>query len=296
MKVCFTKKIKLFIIIALVVLVGGVAMVGGLGFNQSVDMRPSYEMQVSVNQNAGDSVNVLKSATAKAFAENGLTPVAYSVQVGNDGALVIYKFNSDVSSKKDAVKTVIDSELKNASVAGLESEVKVYSLSVNNLYGQVWGVVGALAICLAIIFVYAIFVAGVKGSLAIICSALLSTLVALAFVGLVRLPVGPFLAIFASVAFLISAITSTVMASKYKTLIKNATNSISSVEVVEKVEKTGKNAFVATAVAIAIASVCIMAFNFMATLFLGLGVLASGLIGLITAVCLTPFVYTALNK
>ena len=220
MKSKLCTKLKIFVIATLVILVAGMALIGTLGFNQNYGYKPSYEVQVSVDQNAGDSVDVLKKATAKAFASNGVTPVSYTIQEGNDGTIIYYQFSSDVTSKKASIQSTIQAQLDlDASVSNLVATVKVYEYH-GSTDKQVVNTLIAIAVAVVIAFVYAIFLTKIKGAVATLATMVLSALLGIAIIGLTRIPVAPYLAMFIGVATLVGGVTAIALMSKIKAIEK----------------------------------------------------------------------------
>ncbi len=285
------KQIKIFLIATLVILVAGMAMLGILGgFNQSVDYSASYEMQVSVDQDAGKSIEVLKSSAEKALADNGLTPVDYASQELDEGVILVYKFNSDVSDKAQAVKTAVQSALdKDSGATNIKADVKVYKLS-DYFAKQVGKTVLALGIAVAIIFVYSLIMNKLAGGVSVFCSTVLSVLVYLSIVSLTRLPAQPFLAILAGATCALSAGLSAVITSKYRSAVKE-NDKASAQNVAEDTHKALKSVYILILVAILVIAIIAGAIGLMSTLFLGLIVLVAGVSSVVSSIYMTPCIY-----
>ena len=295
MKSKLCNKLKIFVIATLVILVAGMALIGTLGFNQNYGYKPSYEVQVSVDQNAGDSVDVLKKATAKAFASNGVTPVSYTIQEGNDGTIIYYQFSSDVTSKKASIQSTIQAQLDlDASVSNLVATVKVYEYH-GSTDKQVVNTLIAIAVAVVIAFVYAIFLTKIKGAVATLATMVLSALLGIAIIGLTRIPVAPYLAMFIGVATLVGGVTAIALMSKIKAIEKASTTKLSKAEVIEKVIKSSKCTLLCAGGAIVALSALIAIFGGVSALFAGLGVLACGIAGLFSATFFAPIVWSAIK-
>lgn len=287
------KKTKIFIIAALVILVAGMALIGTLGFNQNYGYKQSYEVQVSVDQNAGGSVEILKQASVKAFSENGVAPVSYTIQTGNEGAIIYYQFNNDITSKKADIQNSIQAQLDaKATVSGLTATVKVYEYH-GTTDKQVINTLIALAVAIAVVFLGSIFLTKVRGAVATLCSMLLSALLGVAIIGLTRIPVAPNLAMFMGIGTLIGGCVSIAMMLKAKAIVKASTTKIDKAEVIEKVIKSSKCTLLCSCGAIVALSAVIAVFGGVSALFMGLGILACGLAGILSATFLAPIVWSA---
>ncbi len=286
----FANKIRIFLIVALVLLVAGMAMLGFLGFNRTIDDKSSYEMQVSVDQIAGESVGILESATESAISENGLDPVSYSVQKLNDGSVLVYKFKSEVSSDKvQAVKTAIQTKLNENDLSAVNADVKFYENFGNNDYIDA-KVLIALGIAIAVIFVYSIIMNKLAGSVAVLCSFILSMLLYTALMAITRIP-ATYLSILIGATAVFNAALTLVITTQYKAARK-IDDKLPAMELCENVHKSLLKVYIALAVAIALGAIIAGAVGAVASIFLGLNILVAGVASMASAIYMTPLMWS----
>ncbi len=290
MRIDFVKKLRIFLIVALVVLVVGMAMLGFLDVNRAIDDKPSYEMQVSVDQIAGESVSVLESATEKAFSDIGLKPVSYGAQKEKDGSILIYKFKSEIANEKiTAVKDVVQAELDANNLSVVKADVKVYE-NYGNKISLGLNVILALGIASLVIFVYALIMNKLAGGVAVLSSSVLSMLLFVALMAITRIPATYWsILLGATVAF--NAALSLVITTKYRA-VKKADDKLSSIAVCESVNKLLRKVYIVLAVAIALSGIIAGAIGAVASIFLGLSILVAGVASMASAVYMTPLIYS----
>ncbi len=284
------KKIKIFFISVLALLVVGMTLIGVLGFNQNVDNRGSYEMQISVNFDAQDSATVLKDASEKALKDNGLNPVA--VQIADDGTLIIYKFNKDVSAYATKIENSVKNEIDKLGVTDLEATNSV-KVVVGGYYSQVGKVLLALGIALAVVFLYALVVVKLSGGVAVLSSTVLSALLATALLGITRIPAGAYLAIFIAIAMAIGGGLALFLATKYKAGLKTA-EKVSTCQVAEKVHADMLKVYIALAGTLVVATLLSLICG-LGVFMIALGVCLSAITGIVCAMSLTPIVWSAIK-
>ena len=285
----FVKRIKIFIISALVILVAGMSMLAFLGFNQPVDNKDSYEMQISVNQVAGNAVEVLQSASEKAIKDNEMFVV--SEQKLNGGATLIYKFNKDVSDKIEVVEKAVQSALDGTNIINIEASVSVHQLKGS--YGsQVLKVALGLGIGILVASIFVLILNKFASALSVLSTSVLSIVLFMALVALTRIPAQPYFAVFTCVASILSLVTSTIITTKYKAEIKKD-GKVSSAEVVGKVNSDLATAFALLMMAVLLFS---LIFGIITSVFVGLIMFVAGVVGLFTAIYFTPFMWAVIRR
>lgn len=291
MKTNFYKKIKIALTILFVIILAGTAMISFMDFNKTIDYKDSYEMQISIDQNVENFVDVLKTSANKALNENGLNAVQFSYQELDDGAVLVYKFDVDVTEKleiiKTSVQTSVDNQIKDVP---LKVDVKVYSTKGRE-FKNADNVLIALAIALVAIALYNLIMNKLSGCIATFVSGIVSILVTFDLLAITRLPLEPFSYAFIGIALTISAIVSSLLVTGYKAELKNSVNKVSTFEVAEKVGLSFNKILIALAVAIAVISILVIVTGWINTLYFGLGILISGIMGIICAYVLTPVLW-----
>ncbi len=290
MKFSFANRIRLFLIVTLTLLVVGMTIFGVLGFNQTVDNKPSYEMQVSVDQIAGDSVEILKTSSESAI--NNLFD-NYSVQEMNEGSVLVYKFSYDVTEKAAEVQASVQTALANCSVSGINANVKVYQ-NLGNYYSQAGVVILALSIAIVVIFVYALIMNKLAGGVAVVCSSILSVLLFLSIMAITRIPAQPYLAVLCSATAVIASVLALVITTKYKATLK-AEEKLTSFEIAENVNNSFRSIYVILGVGLACLAIIAGAIGALSSVFLGLAVLVSGVASMASAVYMTPFIWSLIS-
>lgn len=285
----FVKRIKIFIISALVILVAGMSMLAFLGFNQPVDNKDSYEMQISVNQVAGNAVEVLQSASEKAIKDNEMFVV--SEQKLNGGATLIYKFNKDVSDKIEVVEKAVQSALDGTNIINIEANVSVHQLKGSH-GSQVLKVALGLGIGILVASIFVLILNKFASALSVLSTSVLSIVLFMALVALTRIPAQPYFAVFTCVASILSLVTSTIITTKYKAEIKKD-GKVSNAEVVGKVNSDLATAFALLMMAVLLFS---LIFGIITSVFVGLIMFAAGVVGMFTAIYFTPFMWAITRR
>jgi len=285
----FIKRIKIFIISALVIIVAGMSMLAFLGFNQPVDNKDSFEMQISVNQVAGNTVEVLQNASEKAIKDNDMFVV--SEQKLNGGATLIYKFNKDVSDKAEVVEKAVQAALDGTDVVNVQATVSVHQLKGSH-GSQALKVLLGLGIGLIVASLFVLILNKFASAVAVLSSSALSIVLFMSLVSLTRIPAQPYFAVFTCVASLFSLVISTIITTKYKSEIKKDSK-ISSAEVVGKANTELAITFALLMLAVLLFS---LIFGIITSIAVGLIMLAAGVAGVFTAIYFTPFMWALLRR
>ncbi len=289
------KKIKIFFIIALVLLVAGFTMFGVFGFNQPIDYKSSYEVQVSVDQKAGNTTTVLKDAADEYFSETGIKVLNYATQSIDDGMVVIYKFNSnvteDVAGLKEYIQAKLDAE---SNVSNVSADV-VVNESIGNNSSSIGKLLIALGIAVALIFVYSLIMNKLAGAVSVIFASVLSGVMFVAIVALTRIPAAPFFAFSCALSIIVSSVLSVVLTSKYKVFVKNYDKMPSS-EIIETVYNKSLRNYIFVGGIVLVSALALCAFMLPYAMFAGAQVLVAGLCGISSAIFATPFMWSLIKK
>ena len=297
MKSGIIKYAKIFFIVALVLIVAGMTMLGIFNFNQSVDYKNSYEMQISVDQNVGTSVQTMKNSAEKFFSDNGIAPVSYATQTMNDGATVVYKFNWDVSAKVGELKTAVKAALDaDTSFTGVGVDVEFYVLGGDNA-SQVGKVVLALGVFAVIIFLYALIVEKLAGATATIFSSLLASVLFVSMINLVRIPALPFVSVTTALSALLAATLSVATVNKYRELVKLSDGKANLTQIVDKASKSALLIYVFVCAALIVAAALFVGIlGWVSYLFLALQIVVAALCGTASAYFATPFMWVVIKQ
>ncbi|MBQ8426363.1 MAG: hypothetical protein IJX16_01220 [Clostridia bacterium] len=295
MKCSIIKKAKIFFISALVVLVLGLTLFSIFGFNQTVDYKASYEVQVSVEQKAGNVVDVMNDATNKYFNENGIKPLNFATQSIDDGMMIIYKFDCDVtesvSGLKSAIQTAIDSD---STVQGVLADVSVKEvLAKDNI--NVGRVVLALAIAVVVTFVIALIFEKLASAVAVAFSTVLSAVLFIAFMGITRIPAAPFVAIGGAISVILAGVISAITLNRYKVEYKKA-DKATNAQIVDKIANKSKKLYILISSAVLLVSVALCAFGLPYIMIAGAQIVIAGISGISSAVFGTPFMWALIKK
>lgn len=297
MKGNFFKKIKYFFVFALVVLVAGMTLLGVLGFNQPADYANIYEVHVSVDQNTKNEKEIIYEYAEKAFSELGVSPLSYATQVLDDGSVVIYKFNKDLTTGADLILSTVQAGLdEKGEVSGVVADVKVVE-TIGSSMGSLGYVALALGITVVAAFVVVLILNKLVQALAFAFSTVFAAVLFVAFVALVRIPAGSFIGFSIAISSVFAAITSAFIVGRYKELRKDSAFEREDASVIASTvfDKDIKKiiavlAFVLIAV-VSMIAVIVPYFMFVAAQ-LGFAVLA----GIVCAVFGTPFIYGLIGK
>lgn len=289
------KKSKIFFIIALALIVVGLTFFGIFGFNQTVDYKVSYEMQVSVDQKAGNAVQVIKDSADAYFSENAIKPVKYATQTLDDGATIVYKFSYDVTSVVSALKTSIQNELEEKStVKGIKADVVVKEVYADDT-ASVASMLIALAVVIVAVFIYTLIMEKLAGAVSTIFSAVMSLVLYLAFMGITRVPAAPFVMVGAVITVALSMLVSVAFVNKYKAEYKKADKS-SSLEIVEKVAFSSTKLYIYVGIAVLLTAIALCLFIKPYLMIASVHVLIAGICGLSSAIFATPFMWSLIKK
>lgn len=291
MQFLIKNKLKVIIVSILVLLLAGLTMFGFLGFNQTVDYRNSYEMQVGLDRIAGDSVEILKDSTNKALNENGLNPISCSYQEMNEGATLVYKFNTDVTAKIASIEDAVNNELiAEFGASAPKAVVKVYSLHksiANNLYGVLFG----LGLSIAIIFIYLLIINKLASAVASLVSIFGAVVCLTAILGLTRVPVMNLASVYFVLGVIASLLLSVIYTTKFKKVSKAGDRMVAKEVVKASYSSLLKITYI-VACALALVSVVLACLT---NVFIGLGVLVASISGIVGAVLATPTLYCLVN-
>lgn len=293
-----TNRNKFFIVVTLALIVVGMAILGIFGLNGSVDYpsanNKGYEVQVSVNMNAGDSINVLKSSTEEYFKNKGLTPVNGATQTLAEGKQIIYKFNTDVTATVADLKTFIEGKLAAAGVSAVEVETEVYEVYAKS-FNKVLGFAGVLLAVIAVVFVYSLIMEKLAGSLATAFAMALSAILALSMIALCRVPVGGIAGIGMVAATAIGGALAIATVSRYNEE-KKANSTLTNAQVIEKVAKSEKGKYIALVVACALVAIALAIVGIPNGAFVGLQLLIGAVCGTFSAYLGSAFIWGAVKK
>ena len=290
---CILGKIKWFIIATLVILVAGMTIFGIFGFNNTVDHSNSYEVEISVDQNIDKAKEILKSSSEKYLAEQGLT---YSVQVMDDGAMLIYKFDADVSEKVASMASYIDTALSaDAEANGVKLEVNVRAVK-GDASINVCGLLVAVGVSVLAIFLFVLIMERMLASaVAVVCSAVLAFLIFVSLMALTRLPANPFVDAVSVIAMVVSAILSAVTVNKYREEIKNATTKVTNAEIVRKVANAEYKKYLFALACVFVASIALAALFTQYLFIAGAQILLAG-VASFASLFVTPLVWVAIRN
>jgi len=297
MKDNFFKKIKYFFVFALVVLVAGMTLLGVLGFNQPVDYANRYEVHVSVDQNTKNEKEVILEYAEKAFDEIGVSPVSYSTQILDDGSVVIYKFNQDITDSANTILSIVQDGLdEKGEVNGVIAEVKVYE-TIGSSMGQLGWVALALGITVVVAFVLALILNKLAQALALAFSTIFSAVLFVALVALARIPAGAFIGFSIAIATVFATITSTFILGRYKELRKDpAFERVDASVIASTIFGKDAKKIVISLIFVIIAIVSMIAVIVPYLMFVAAQVGVAIFVGTICAVMGTPFIYGLIGK
>ena len=282
----FMTKIKWFIAVTLIVLVAGMAVFGFLGFNNSVDYSESYEINVRLEQNIDADKETMKTTADDFFANKGIKIV--SSQMQDDG--MIYK----LASEQPAEKIAELQDLINGKLDGNKA-----SASINVVYAnynlQPLSIIIAYAVALVAIFVYMLIMNKLASAVAVVCSSILSVLMAIALVALTRIPAAPYVQFMPILAGILSAVLSVITVGGYKEQLKGA-EKYSVKDIAEKVAVADKKKYVFALIITLVSAVAVAAFMTPYMLILGGQIAIVGLVAVAVAYYFTPLLWTAIKK
>ncbi|MBO4594949.1 MAG: hypothetical protein J5697_04540 [Clostridia bacterium] len=297
MKFSITKSFKIFLIIALSLVVVGMVFLGIFGFNKTADYGAGYEVKVHVNQYTptGNTIEVAKNATEVYFVENGIKSLAYTQRAEGTGLDLIYKFGGDVSEKCAGLAAAVQNALDtDAEVVGLTATAEVYATdaAVNSQFGWILLAVG---IATVVFFVYLLFAAKFAQAVSVVCSAVVSAILYISLISIARVPVYPTGAIIGVFAFVLSAVLSVVMASRYKEIAK-LNEDMSAKEIADEAARKSLLRFILIGALIALASLIFIGVGPAYVRFIGVQILLADVAALFASYAFTPTVFSVLKK
>ncbi len=295
MNCAIIKKAKIFFISALVILVVGLTLFGVFGFNQTIDYKAGYELQVSVDQKAGSVIDVMNDVTNTYFAENNVKPLDFATQTLDDGMMVVYKFNTDVTDSVEGLKNSIQTALDNDNTI----EDVVANVLVKKVYAKSNINVGKLLLALAIsavaIFVYALIFEKLASAVSVVFSTVLSAVLFIAIMGMTRIPASPFVAIGGVISVLLAGILSIVTVNQYKAEYKKANNDTNA-EIVDKVVFGAKKLYIILAFAVLLSALALCILGLPYVMIASIQVVVAGICGITSAIFGTPFMWCLIKK
>lgn len=290
------KKYKLFIVITLAILVVGMTLFGIFGFNQAVDYKDGYEVRVSVEQKAGNSLTVLESATEEYFAKEGIKPIEYATQKMDEGKTLVYKFNKDVKIDEDALAAHIQSKL--------DADSSITNLTATADYNSVVGykefkagyLLLAVSVAVVAIFVYTVIMEKLSGAVATVGASVLAALAFVALMAITRLPAYPVVGVTIALAMVSCAVLACATVARCKEEYKNAAQSKPDTwQIADKVMSSEKKKYVFTLVAFLIAALAISAFIAPYMMFVGGQILLAGATACTVSYFVAPLLWAAVK-
>ena len=290
-------KMKIAIIITLIVLVAGMAILGVFGLNNTVDYKAGYELQVSVDQSIDEAKSILKTSSDAFLSEKGIKSAKYAYQELDDGRVLVYKFNKDVTNEVAGMKDYINAALDANEVAkGAEPKVVVNEV-IGNKDGQIGWIILALGITLAVAFIYTLIMEKLASAVAVVCSAIISALTFVALTALTRIPVANFFGAFLGLSFALALALSVATVNKYKQAIKESgKDKVSYRAIADKVGASDVKKYLLTLVAVLIAGVAVSAFFVPYMMIIGGQLAIAGVAAVFSAYFTTPLIWTAIKK
>lgn len=220
MKLNIVKGWKAILVSVLAVLLIGMVMLGIFGLNNTKDYDKSYQLKTSISLDIDGASEKLEQTTEKYLKNKGIKTYSFGAQTLKDGRVFTFQVKTD-NVNIEELRAEIEKEINNSkiNVKVTLDEVAVYGES------QALRVVGALAIAVVALFIALFFFVKWKSALTVALTSILSALVFFAMMNIVRIPAVSLLPVSLSVALLISAILSTVVIIRYKEIMKNPSNS-----------------------------------------------------------------------
>ncbi len=253
MKCNLCKNVKIGLILALCLIVVGMVFFGVFGVNKATDNTTNYEVIVGLPFNVNGVENEVKNTAEDYFKEKGLR--YYNVQEIDEGASYLYTFATsdiDVDELEAKVQAVIGNK---GEVSCSISEVKPSSTT------QVVSTILALGVASALIIIYLLITNKAAATFTILFNSLASTILFVSLIALTRIPVFGAIEVYSVATFILSAVVSTVIASRLREISSVAGNEkLEYSEIVAKGLKDSKFRIIAllaftvlTAIALAVA-------------------------------------------
>ena len=289
------KNMKFFIAAVLVILVVGMTLFGVFGLNQTVDYKNGYELNVAVDQNVGKSAETVKTATDEFLSRAGISYTYWDYQEMNEGRTMIYKFDTDYTAQLEGLENELRAKLDQKELQAVGVTVSFSELK-DDVKIDAWMPLAAAAVAIAVIFVYALIMEKLAGSVAVIVSAIASSLLFVAMMGITRIPANPFVSIGVALAMIIGAGLSITTVRRLREENKNVANDkLSYAEIADKVAPLEKAKYILVTSSIAVASVALAATGALYLAVAGLQLLVAGVVGTFTAFFATPLLWSAIK-
>ena len=284
---------KIWLVATVLIVLAGIVMLSIFGFNNTVDYSKGYELTVGVDQKIEGQDLVFQTAE-EYFVEKGIAPKNYSKVYLNDGASVVYKFDSAVEIDK-IDKVALVSKIENA----IDNEFALVSVDFNEIssYKQdnVLNFSLALLITAVVIFVLALILGKFKVSLGILLASIVSLIFYLGMVALFRIPVCDFLSVFTALSFIFGAILSAILLFKFKAITKLSDGKNTACEIAKQGAKSSVLKLVVLCFIVVLSSASLLIFGTTYLKFLALHLLVSSVASISTAI-IGGSSYWALSK
>ena len=281
---------KIWLVATVLIVLAGIVMLSIFGFNNTVDYSKGYELTVGVDQKIEGQDLVFQTAE-EYFSEKGIAPKNYTKVYLNDGASVVYKFDSAVDIDKDTLVLKIENAIDN--------EFALVSVDFNEFssYKQdnVLNFSLALLITAVVIFVLALILGKIKVSLGILLASIVSLIFYLGMVALFRIPVCDFLSVFTALSFIFGAILSAILLFKFKAIAKLSDGKNTACEIAKQGAKSSALKLVVLCGVVVLTAVSLLIFGTTYLKFLALHLLVSSVASISTAL-IGGSSYWALSK
>lgn len=288
MKIC---KNKLFIIITVALLVIGLALFGVFGMNNTVDYSKSYEINVSVDGNVGETSATMKSVSDSYLASKGFNDVDYAFQQTEDGTL-IYKFVNDVSSVNVAE---LEAEITKALNNTLVVTVKAYE-TVNFNDNQIGWIILACGLAIIASFIYTLFMEKLAGALTVIATSIISAVLFVAMMGITRIPAQPVLPAVILLSALLASVLSMGIVNRCREALKNVGNDkLSYAQVADKCSAQSRLRVIIVTCALALAGIALVALAPVYLKLAGIQLILSAIVSSFTAYAWSGIIWSALK-
>lgn len=295
MKKSVMKNMKFFIAAALIILVVGMTLFGVLGLNQTVDYKNGYELNIAVDQDAGGSVDAVKTATEDYLSDKDVSYSVWDHTQMNEGRTLIYKFSEDYTQEIEGLEEELRAVLDDKDLQAVGVTVKFYELK-DDVKIDAWMPLAAAGVAIAVIFVYALIMEKLAASVAVIVSAVVAPLLFVAMLGITRIPANPFVSIGVALAMIIGAGLSITTVRRLKEESKNVANEkLSYTEIADKVAPLERAKYVLVTASIAVGAIALAATGSLYMMVAGLQLLVAGVVGTFTSYFMTPLLWSAIK-
>lgn len=289
MKCNIIKSVKTCLIIALCVIVAGMVMFGIYGFNNAITSEKNYEVTVSVDQNVNGAGEKVKTTADAYFKEIGVK--SFTVKTIDEGAGYIYVFTEnkvDAEALEDKIQNAVgDSVVANCVVTEVNP-------STSN---QVIKLLIALGVASVAIMIYLLIVDKPAATFTVLLNAIFASVLFVATVALVRIPVFGAIEIYVLASFALSAVLTVVISGRIReiaTLVGN--EKLSSTEIAVKGVKDSKVRICAFALLTVVSGVALAAIFTPYLIYTAGYILISGLIAVFASIVGTIMFWPALKR